>query len=88
MLTPAQILPTAYSVILFLLMLLVYLRRKESGFLFLLIGQAVTIGIFLLAVFFIGQVTRAVFLLLGYLPAALGLAGWILLACKKSGKNG
>jgi len=81
-LTLSQIETLATSGLLLLLMLVVYLRRKECGFLALLIAQAVSFCLVLFAQFCPAQVPGMVLLALGYIPNVLILVGWVLLAFK------
>lgn len=77
-----------YSLVLLVLMLAAYLRRQESGFLFLLAANALSFCLSLLVQFYPAQVPRFAILTAAYLPMALTLTGWILLAAVKPASNG
>lgn len=73
----------AYSLVLLIVILAAYLRRKESGFLLLLVANATSFSLSILVQFFPAQVPRFAILTAAYVPMALTLTGWLLIAAVK-----
>lgn len=70
-----------------LLMGITYVRRRDNGFLFLLLAYAVSVGLGLAFATKVLRPSQISMFVVSYVPIALTIAGWGFLAFTKPGKK-